>query len=80
MHDYLSRLSTKAALAPALLLTILYYINWLSALHPFFLLDSLNVYRFLITAVAVVTKGLLDSCLRTIDYAYIRGVKASELR
>lgn len=80
MHRYLSRLSTKAALTPALLLSILYYIDRLSALHPFFLLDSLNVHRFLLTAAAVASKGLSDSCLRTTDYAYVGGVEASELR
>ncbi|KAH7231684.1 cyclin-domain-containing protein, partial [Fusarium redolens] len=80
VRDYLSRITKHAALTPAMLLSMMYYIDRLSSIFPAFLINSFTAHRFLITAATVACKGLSDSFLRTVAYARIGGVKASELR
>lgn len=58
----------------------MYYIDCLSSIFPAFLINSFTAHRFLITAATVACKGLSDSFLRTVAYARVGGVKASELR
>lgn len=77
--DYLSRLSKHATLTPALLLTLVYYIDRLCSLYPAFTITSLTVHRFLITASTVASKGLSDAFWNNSTYARVGGLKLSEL-
>ncbi|KAI9840783.1 MAG: hypothetical protein M1837_001313 [Sclerophora amabilis] len=77
--DYLSRLTTHATLSPPLLLSMVFYIDRLCALYPAFVISSLTVHRFLITAATVASKGLSDSFWTNATYARVGGVSLREL-
>ncbi|CUS15389.1 unnamed protein product [Tuber aestivum] len=77
--DYLSRLAHHASLQPSILLSMVYYIDILSTHYPPFVVSSLTVHRFLITAATVATKGLCDSFLTNGFYAKVGGVSLMEL-
>ncbi|CAZ80228.1 unnamed protein product [Tuber melanosporum] len=77
--DYLSRLALHASLQPSILLSMVYYIDILSTHYPPFVVSSLTVHRFLITAATVATKGLCDSFLTNGFYAKVGGVSLMEL-
>ncbi|KAL7276038.1 Pho80p cyclin [Rhizina undulata] len=77
--DYLSRLSLHASLQPSILLSMVYYIDILSTHYPPFVISSLTVHRFLITAATVASKGLCDSFLTNSFYAKVGGVSLMEL-
>ena len=48
-------------------------------LYPEFILSSLTVHRFLITAATIASKGLSDFCWPHEIYAHVGGVGNSEL-
>lgn len=77
--DYLNRLSIHASLQPSILLAMVYYIDILSTHYPPFVVSSLTVHRFLITAATVASKGLCDTFLTNGLYARIGGVSLMEL-
>ncbi|KAI5796702.1 cyclin-domain-containing protein, partial [Pyronema domesticum] len=77
--DYLHRLSVHASLQPSILLSMVYYIDILSTHYPPFVVSSLTVHRFLITAATVATKGLCDTFLTNSLYARIGGLSLMEL-
>ncbi|RPA77852.1 cyclin-domain-containing protein [Ascobolus immersus RN42] len=79
IQDYLSRLFLHLSLQPAILLSMVYYIDMLSTHYPLFTISSLTVHRFLITAATVATKGLCDSFLVNGFYARVGGVSLVEL-
>jgi len=58
---------------------MVYYIDILSTHYPPFVVSSLTVHRFLITAATVATKGLCDSFLTNGFYAKVGGVSLMEL-
>ncbi|KAH8149432.1 uncharacterized protein LAJ45_06511 [Morchella importuna] len=77
--DYLSRLALHASLQPSILLSMVYYIDILSTHYSPFVVSSLTVHRFLITAATVASKGLCDSFLTNGFYAKVGGVSLMEL-
>ncbi|KAF8245761.1 cyclin-domain-containing protein [Wilcoxina mikolae CBS 423.85] len=77
--DYLNRLSVHASLQPSVLLSMVYYIDILSTHYPPFVVSSLTVHRFLITAATVASKGLCDTFLTNGLYARVGGLSLMEL-
>lgn len=77
--DYLNRLTVHATLQPSILLAMVYYIDVLSTHYPPFVVSSLTVHRFLITAATVASKGLCDTFLTNGYYAKVGGVSIMEL-
>lgn len=77
--DYLWRLTTYAALPPAILLSMVYYADCLSSRYPPFLINSFTAHRFLITAATVASKGLMDVFYDVGMYARIGGLRTAEL-
>lgn len=58
---------------------MVYYIDILSTHYPPFIVSSLTVHRFLITAATVASKGLCDAFLTNGIYARVGGVSLLEL-
>jgi hypothetical protein len=58
---------------------MVYYIDILSTHYPPFVVSSLTVHRFLITAATVASKGLCDTFLTNSFYARVGGVSLMEL-
>lgn len=58
---------------------MVYYIDILSTHYSPFVVSSLTVHRFLITAATVASKGLCDSFLTNGFYAKVGGVSLMEL-
>ena len=79
VHDYLQRLTVHATLSPPILLSMVYYIDRMCALHPTFTISSLTVHRFLIASATVASKGLSDSFWTNNTYARVGGVSLKEL-
>lgn len=79
VHSYLTRLSHYSSLENAILIASIYYIDLLSSSYPTFLLNSLTVHRFLLTATTVASKGLCDSFCSNNHYAKVGGVNVGEL-
>lgn len=77
--DYLDQLIIRTNLKPALLLSIVFYIDRLSSICPTFSVSTLTVHRFLISTVVVASKGLSDDYLTNKAYARIGGVSTREL-
>lgn len=77
--DYLHRLCIHASLQPSILLSMVYYIDILSTHYPPFVVSSLTVHRFLITAATVASKGLCDTFLTNSFYAKVGGLSLMEL-
>ena len=80
VRDYLHRLAKHATLTPAVLLSMVYYIDRLCLLYPDFTINTLTVHRFLITAATVGAKGLSDSFWNNTTYARVGGVRVQELK
>ena len=80
MRDYLNRLAVHAALAPSLLLVMVYYVDRLCVLYQGFSINTLTVHRFLIAAATVAAKGLSDAFCRNCTYARIGGVAVRKLK
>lgn len=79
VHDYLQRLTFHATLSPPILLSMVFFIDRLSSNFPTFIINSLTVHRFLITAATVASKGLSDSFWTNQTYARVGGVSVKEL-
>ncbi|OIW32814.1 cyclin-domain-containing protein [Coniochaeta ligniaria NRRL 30616] len=79
VHAYVARLTKYALLQPALLLSVVYYMDRLSALYPRFILCARTVHRFLIAAVTVAAKGLSDKFWSIRHYARVGGITPAEL-
>ncbi|KAF8862701.1 hypothetical protein BDZ45DRAFT_556731, partial [Acephala macrosclerotiorum] len=67
--DYLQRLARHATLSLPLLLTMVSYIDRLCSHYPAFIVSSLTVHRFLITAATVASKALSNSFWANSTYA-----------
>lgn len=79
VHDYLARLTFHATLVTPILLSMVFFIDRLSGNFPTFIINSLTVHRFLITAATVASKGLSDSFWTNQTYARVGGVSIKEL-
>ncbi|ODV93694.1 hypothetical protein PACTADRAFT_51458 [Pachysolen tannophilus NRRL Y-2460] len=79
VFSYLTRLAHYSTLENAILITAIYYIDLLSLSYPTFLINSLTVHRFLLTASTVASKGLCDSFCSNNHYAKVGGVHITEL-
>lgn len=79
VHDYLARLTFHATLSPPILLSMVFFIDRLSSQFSTFIINSLTVHRFLITAATVASKGLSDSFWTNQTYARVGGVSVKEL-
>jgi len=77
--DYMQRLTFHATLVPPILLSMVYFIDQLSRSFREFIINSLTVHRFLITAATVASKGLSDSFWTNSTYARVGGVSLKEL-
>lgn len=60
VQSYLQRITKHAKLSPAILLTMVYYLDRLCVLYPGFTVSSLTIHRFLIVSATVASKGLSD--------------------
>jgi hypothetical protein len=58
---------------------MVYYIDVLSTHYSPFVISSLTVHRFLITAATVASKGLCDTFLTNSFYAKVGGITIMEL-
>lgn len=77
--DYMARLTFHATLSPPILLSMVFFIDRLSSCFKEFIINSLTVHRFLITAATVASKGLSDSFWTNSTYARVGGVSVKEL-
>lgn len=77
--DYMARLTFHATLPPPILLSMVFFIDRLSGCFKEFIINSLTVHRFLITAATVASKGLSDSFWTNSTYARVGGVSVKEL-
>lgn len=79
LHSYLQRLTTHANLSPAILLSMVYYMDLLGEMYPAFTVTSLTIHRFLIISAMVASKGLSDTFWTNKTYARIGGISQAEL-
>ena len=79
VHDYLSRIVRYTSLEKVCLLSTVVYIDRLCTAFRTFVVSSLTIHRFLITATTVATKGLCDAFCTNTHYARVGGISLSEL-
>jgi hypothetical protein len=79
VYDYLQRIVKYTPVERAVLIVILIYIDRVCAKHPNFIISSLTLHRYLITAVTVGSKALCDSYCTNSHYAKVGGVSTMEL-
>lgn len=79
VYDYLVRICRFCPVENAILLSVVYFIDLLSKRYPDFVVNSLTVHRFLITAVMAGSKGLCDSFCTNSHYARVGGIPRVEL-
>jgi hypothetical protein len=61
------------------LLLILRYIDQIAAGNPLFTLSSLTCHRFVITSIAISSKGFCDAFCTNQHYAKVGGISVAEL-
>lgn len=79
VQDYLSRIVRYTSLERTSLLSTVIYIDRLCSAFPAFVVSSLTIHRFLITATTVASKGLCDAFCTNTHYAKVGGITLSEL-
>lgn len=79
IHAYLARLTHFCQLQPAIILSIIYYIDLLCCTYKAFHINSLTVHRFVLTAAVVASKGLCDTLCTNAHYAKVGGLSKQEL-
>ncbi|ORX94903.1 cyclin-domain-containing protein [Basidiobolus meristosporus CBS 931.73] len=79
IYDYLRRIVKYTSLEKPCLIMLLVYIDRVSELHRNFIISSLTVHRFLITAVVVASKALCDAYCTNTHYAKVGGVSTQEI-
>lgn len=79
VHDYLSRIVRYTSLERTSLLSTVIYIDRLCSAFPAFVVSSLTIHRFLITATTVASKGLCDAFCTNTHYAKVGGISLGEL-
>ena len=70
---------TAYGLQKSCLLLTLHYIDQICTRMPLFTLSSLTCHRFIISAIAVASKGLCDSFCTNNLYAKVGGITVTEL-
>lgn len=79
VHDYLSRIVRYTSLEKTSLLSTVIYVDRLCSAFPAFVVSSLTIHRFLITATTVASKGLCDAFCTNSHYAKVGGITLGEL-
>lgn len=79
IKDYLIRIVRFCSLEKSILLSVIYYIDFLCRTFATFNINSLTVHRFLITTCMVGSKGLCDSFRTNGHYARVGGISKAEL-
>lgn len=79
IRDYILRIVKFCNLEKAVLLVLLYLVDLFTDSYSRFVLSSLTVHRFIITAIAVASKGLCDIFCTNRHYAKVGGVSVIEL-
>lgn len=79
VHDYLSRIVKYTTLEKTSLLSTVIYVDRLCSAFPAFVVSSLTIHRFLITATTVASKGLCDAFCTNTHYAKVGGITLGEL-
>lgn len=79
VHDYLNRIVRYTSLEKTSLLSTVIYIDRLCSAFPAFVVSSLTIHRFLITATTVASKGLCDAFCTNSHYAKVGGITLGEL-
>ncbi|KAF9268819.1 cyclin-domain-containing protein [Marasmius fiardii PR-910] len=77
--DYLKRIVKYCRVEKSCLLIVLFYIDQICSRNPVFTLSSLTCHRFVITAIAVSSKGLCDVFCPNSLYAKVGGISLPEL-
>ncbi|TEB37516.1 cyclin-domain-containing protein [Coprinellus micaceus] len=77
--EYLQRIVRFTNVEKSCLLLTLFYIDQICALRPRFTLSSLTCHRFIITSIAVSSKGLCDTFCPNKFYARVGGISVAEL-
>ncbi|KAJ7594753.1 cyclin-domain-containing protein [Mycena floridula] len=77
--DYLKRIVKFTNVEKSCLLLTLFYVDQICARMPLFILSSLTSHRFIITSVAISSKGLCDSFSTNSLYAKVGGIPVAEL-
>lgn len=79
VHDYLSRIVRYTSLEKTSLMSTVIYVDRLCSAYPAFVVSSLTMHRFLITATTVASKGLCDAFCTNTHYAKVGGITLGEL-
>lgn len=79
IKDYLLRIIKFCNLDKAVLLVVPYLIDLFSESYKKFVLNSLTVHRFIITACTIAAKGLCDQFCSNTHYAKVGGLSLMEL-
>ncbi|TPX47408.1 hypothetical protein SeLEV6574_g02680 [Synchytrium endobioticum] len=77
--EYLRRIVKYASVERICLLILLIYIDRVCERHRTFMISSLTVHRFVITAFTLASKALCDSYLTNTMYAKVGGLATKEL-
>ncbi|KAI0044535.1 cyclin-domain-containing protein [Auriscalpium vulgare] len=77
--EYLRRIVRFTNVEKTCLLIVMHYIDQICARVPTFVVSSLTVHRFTITAVALASKTLCDAFCTNAHYARIGGITTHEL-
>lgn len=77
--DYLRRIVRFTNVEKSILLVTLYNIDQICSRMPIFTLSSLTCHRFIITSIAVSSKGLCDAFCPNNLYARVGGISVMEL-
>ncbi|KIM91958.1 hypothetical protein PILCRDRAFT_28289, partial [Piloderma croceum F 1598] len=77
--DYLKRIVRFTNVEKSCLLLTLHYIDQICTRMPLFTLSSLTCHRFIISAIAVASKGLCDTFCTNNLYAKVGGITVTEL-
>lgn len=77
--EYLERIVKYAGVENIVLVSILIYIDRICESHPSFMISSLTVHRFLISAITISSKAFSDTFLTNSTYAQVGGISTQEL-
>ncbi len=77
--EYLERIVKYAGVENVVLISILVYIDRICEKNPSFMISSLTVHRFIITAITISSKSFCDIFLTNSTYGKIGGISTQEL-
>ncbi|KAK9765262.1 Pho80p cyclin [Basidiobolus ranarum] len=79
VYEYLKRIVRYASVEKPCLIMLIVYIDRISELHRSFVISSLTVHRFLITAIVAASKNLCDAYCTNTHYAKVGGITTQEI-